>query len=284
MKTSNNPPFLFTHKSKKTLIDGRFTMQKEICVFYVENGTLTLFANYKKHPLKKGDLVFLNSFVPFSFLDADKDAELYCFSFHPELIFSYGTNKISDKDFLLLSITKKGAADIFPCAKENELHTFFKDTLAITEKKSYGYEYLMHARILFLYLYLLKKWNLPEFSQKSLSGKNTETIRNVLEYTEENYTTVTPAELSERFSFQHYTFSRNFKLLTGCSFSKYIEQTKIEHAKFLLATTEKSITDIAFSVGYEDSSYFAKCFLDAETISPTKFRALHQTVLKGEVQ
>ncbi len=69
----------------------------------------------------------------------------------------------------------------------------------------------------------------------------------------------------------HY-FCESFKQATGLSPFQYLAQVRIEEAKRLLDTTRESVTAIACSVGFSDSSYFARVFRAAEGLSPSAYR------------
>lgn len=70
-------------------------------------------------------------------------------------------------------------------------------------------------------------------------------------------------------------FSRVFKHQTGLTFIDYLSQTRINVAKELLISTNKSINSISFSVGYLDQSYFSKVFSKYEGVTPLKYRIIH---------
>ena len=67
-------------------------------------------------------------------------------------------------------------------------------------------------------------------------------------------------------------FCRIFKKTFGCCFANYLTIYRLERAKWALLNTEKSITDIAFSYGFRDCSYFAKTFRQEYGLSPREFR------------
>ncbi|MDA3959720.1 MAG: AraC family transcriptional regulator [Planctomycetota bacterium] len=69
----------------------------------------------------------------------------------------------------------------------------------------------------------------------------------------------------------HY-LSQLFHQQTGQSPWDYLTQVRIERAKDLLRTTDRSITEIAFAVGFNDSSYFARVFKTREGQTPLKWR------------
>lgn len=63
-----------------------------------------------------------------------------------------------------------------------------------------------------------------------------------------------------------------FKKLSGLSFGDYLQQVRIERAKELLLNTSASVTEIAFSSGYNDIYYFNRVFRKAVDCSPMEFR------------
>ena len=67
-------------------------------------------------------------------------------------------------------------------------------------------------------------------------------------------------------------FSKLFYKEIGESFSTYLTNLKINKAKLLLKTTEKSVQEIAFELGFNDTSYFIRRFKKHEGTTPTLFR------------
>lgn len=67
-------------------------------------------------------------------------------------------------------------------------------------------------------------------------------------------------------------FSRLFKKETGFTFPQYLNQLRIARAKNLLLSTGRSAKEIAAEVGYQDASYFAQVFKEAEGCTPLDFR------------
>lgn len=63
-----------------------------------------------------------------------------------------------------------------------------------------------------------------------------------------------------------------FKKHMGISLMKYMKKVKIDRAKVLLTTTNKSILEIALTLGFYDQSHFSKTFKSFEGVSPSKFR------------
>ncbi len=74
------------------------------------------------------------------------------------------------------------------------------------------------------------------------------------------------AGLSERH------FKRRFKKATGDTPIKYLQKLRIEKAKLLLETTRKSVSEIAWEVGYEDANFLRKLFRRVTDITPNAYR------------
>ena len=68
--------------------------------------------------------------------------------------------------------------------------------------------------------------------------------------------------------------SRKFKLETNMTITAYIQKIRIEHAQYLLRNKNMPIEEIAWMVGYGDSSYFTRVFKRQTGHTPTQYREL----------
>jgi len=65
---------------------------------------------------------------------------------------------------------------------------------------------------------------------------------------------------------------RCFRQEMGLTPITYLNRYRIKQAKLLLATGSKTVTEIAFDVGFSDSSYFARVFRREVGLSPSAYR------------
>ncbi len=93
------------------------------------------------------------------------------------------------------------------------------------------------------------------------------------EYYKENFSI---KELSEKIGISPYYLSHLFKKEMGISVMKYRDYLRLTTAKEMLQNTNLSITNIAFSLGWNDSNYFTRIFKKRTGISPSDFRKLHR--------
>lgn len=66
-----------------------------------------------------------------------------------------------------------------------------------------------------------------------------------------------------------------FKQKTGCNFSDYIIQARMDKAKVLLRDTRMTIAEVAAQVGYADARHFSKVFNKVFKIKPTAYRKFY---------
>ena len=67
-------------------------------------------------------------------------------------------------------------------------------------------------------------------------------------------------------------FIRLFHRSMGCTPLQYINTKRIEKAQHMLISDNMSVKNIAFALGYDDSSYFIRVFRNATGMTPTKYK------------
>lgn len=63
-----------------------------------------------------------------------------------------------------------------------------------------------------------------------------------------------------------------FRTLMGVSFGEYVKQARIQRARILLCTTDRSIDDVASECGFNSSTYFTTVFKKEMGTAPSIFR------------
>ena len=98
-------------------------------------------------------------------------------------------------------------------------------------------------------------------------------IYEVKQYIDQNYSASLSLDaLAAMVHLSPSYFSKLFKREMGENLSTYILNTRIEHAKFLLRTTDKKAYEIAEAVGIYDPVYFSKIFKKATGLKPKEYR------------
>lgn len=112
-----------------------------------------------------------------------------------------------------------------------------------------GYLYIVTALILS---------QMPLIRQENVSGGICQDISNYLNqhFTEE----ISLSLLADALGYSKYHISHVFKERFGCSYSDYLRQIRAEHAMGLLMHSDRSMTDICFSSGFNSMRSFYRAF------------------------
>lgn len=79
-------------------------------------------------------------------------------------------------------------------------------------------------------------------------------------------------EVSREVNISPYYFSKLFKEETGGNFIDYVTMVRMEKAKELLRSTDKSMKEICCEVGYSDPNYFSRSFKKNIGVTPTEYK------------
>jgi two-component system response regulator YesN len=99
-------------------------------------------------------------------------------------------------------------------------------------------------------------------------------IRQAIRYIKENHQKrISLHEIAQYCCLSKYHFSHLFKKETGMSFLDFLNKTRIEKAIHFLETTDLTIQQVAYRVGFEDANYFSRMFKKYTRYSPTAYRS-----------
>lgn len=107
----------------------------------------------------------------------------------------------------------------------------------------------------------------------STDGKAMLRIGEALSHLERNiHGDVDMDELATIANMSRRSFLRVFQSATGTSPLAWVIGRRINRACNLLRQTDRSVTDIAYDVGFNDSNYFTRQFTKATGVSPREYR------------
>lgn len=98
-------------------------------------------------------------------------------------------------------------------------------------------------------------------------------VTKAINYMNANYTdTLTLDDLSEKIYATKQTLNYHFKKDLGCTPMNYLLRLRLTKVKELLATSNKSIEEIAEECGFSSGNYLTLIFKQKEGISPSSYR------------
>lgn len=145
----------------------------------------------------------------------------------------------------------------------------YEDILKFASQEKTGYQEMISSIVLHILgtVYYKKKNN--SFSNTYVVDKINE-ARLIMKEQVEN--PLTPEEIASRLGLGYSWFRRMFKEYTGVSPTQYQLQQKLLKAKELLISSNLNISEIAYSLKFENAGQFSTFFKKKEGMTPSEFR------------
>jgi len=99
-------------------------------------------------------------------------------------------------------------------------------------------------------------------------------LRKITELTEANLSNeqIGVSELAREMGMSRSNLHRKVKSISGTTVSQFICKIRLEKAMIQLTETPLSISEVAYSTGFQSVTYFTKCFKDQFGYPPGEFR------------
>lgn len=160
------------------------------------------------------------------------------------------------------------------CNRQENLCQIMGTVFEAMERQPYGYEmtvfgelYHFFGEVFAGHLYA------QESSQTRRDSRKSAQLKAVLDFMEANYAApLTLEQLAKAVHMSPKYFCRFFRDMTHRTPVDYLNYLRVEHAGQLLASSDLSVTEAAYSCGFNDLSYFIKIYKKYKGITPGKGR------------
>lgn len=155
----------------------------------------------------------------------------------------------------------------------NDIHQITWSLFDAMGSKKEGYQMLVLGTLYQLFGTIFSKgWFSSAPLQTPRSHKRVVQLKQALEFIESSYASqVTLEEISQSVNMSPKYFCRFFQEMTHRTPIDYLNYYRIERACYQLLTSGQSITDVAYSSGFNDLSYFIKTFKKYKGTTPKKY-------------
>lgn len=107
--------------------------------------------------------------------------------------------------------------------------------------------------------------------------KDVRRIQHIAEYVMAHYIhEITLDEISKEVGMNRSAFCSYFKKHKGMTFFQFVMNYRLNTARELLLSTDRQVSDICFSVGFNDIPHFVRTFSKTFGESPAKYRKSHR--------
>ncbi|MFQ7574330.1 MAG: AraC family transcriptional regulator [Lachnospira sp.] len=259
--------------SKKVIQESHIHPYYEI--FYLVNGDCTFFINHDIYKLNKGDLVIVpEGELHKSTYPQRGFSEQYCLCFKDNNL--EWLKDIIGEEIVNASL-KMGVISI-PEKRRDYVEALMKKMLFESKEQDILSAAFIKIGLIELLLFIIRCQRFEQNVIKEIDVDN-QLMQQIATYIYNNYNQkITLEHMADKFHISKSYLSKKFKSVTGFGFKEYLVNVRIKNACTLLLDTNKSITDIAFECGFNDSNYFGDAFRHVKGMSPNKYRRNKETI------
>ena len=251
-------------------------------IVYIISGRATHIVDGKSYQVKKGDISVINRKEEHCFF-ADEEYEEKFIAYDLMFTTDFLNNDIlSGEDFVALSKSFLFYS-LFPdengyIPRLNLVENCNFEFGSIFDKIYYEYKNRTAGYINLIRVYtaelIIKIFRKIESSEKGiLSHSQREIVKSVIDYIKTNYNiSIRMEDISSKLFFNKNYIGKLFKQETGMPVSDFIREIRINEACRQLKETDKIITDIAPSCGYNDMKSFYAAFKKSTGLTPNEYR------------
>lgn len=247
---------------------------EEFMIFYIKQGQAIMHCNSKAIPVGAEDLIVMNSndIHYAENLGSHPFIEYYIivnFSF----LFSEQEDLCQKK--YMEPLMQERIRFQNQIKNDSEIVQQVKELIHEYQQQKNGYELLIKAGLYRILVLLMRRHSAPTTDVKETHRQyNTlYQLRPVLKYVDQHYTQkITLTELASMSNMSRHHFCRLFKSITGKPPIEYVNHLRINAAIKLLREGHLNISEIALTVGFNDSNYFSRLFKKYKNCSPTSIQ------------
>ena len=240
---------------------------KQYCfeITFVSHGNGIIYANERKYLVKKDDLQF--SFLNETHtLQADEQS--------PFRFFYIALNPIPNTicESIICSLQKYSTQNECIFSFPN-IFDRVKDLLVEIYNKSALFEKKAEAIIMDILISIFREVTDIKTEKRTDEPQHKGVIiYNVINYINSSNQLITLKDIATKFFYNYNYISRNFKQYVGIGLRDYLYDIRLDKAKHLLDSTDKSITEISESLGYSCIHSFSRSFKNKFGLSPQSYK------------
>lgn len=243
--------------------DFDITSMPYFCVLYTEEGICELTFDGFRYSLRKHSIVFL---------DMSKD-------------FSIRLSQSEQWSFSFLIIEGKDCAFFYRCFYQDKIAGFFLPPMSGIPAKIHtlydlvrdslpdsSRHFIAHKLLTDIMTALITERNANPVANEALPNHVIKTLAYIdVHYAER----LTLDDISAALNISKYSLSHDFKKHIGKSIMDFACDKCITKAKELLSTTDDSIGEIGYRMGFSSDAHFISVFKKRVGITPLKYRKQH---------
>ncbi len=248
-------------------------------IIYILEGEFAVTISNTKYILHPGEMVLVNAKEVHSVDILDYGIHRsFAVKFLPETICSDSQSLMELKYIIpyIMSFSNFKTHYTKEEVENSNIKNCIDNIMKEDRERQYAYKFAIRINISNLFLDLIRKVNTINPTNEGIKDNIKEEFTNIFRYISSHYAEkLTAVQIAKKFGLRQSDFSAHFKKITGKSFNEYLNYVRICKAKRMLISSEKNITEIAFAVGFANTSYFINCFKIQMGVTPASFKQIY---------
>lgn len=240
-------------------------------IYFLQSGKCNVYIDNETYCLEDGSVLFIPAFKEHTFIyPFTQDIKRTVLYISTEQLNWYFNKDFKDEINNLfinkhLQLSRKSFSNLSNIFEKIQFEKYSLDNMSELLTKTFFFE-------LIIYLIRCQRYTHNINQKTNLSNI---TIGEIVNFIENNYSRqLTLPEIAAQFGISESSLTKKIKIFTNMTFKEYLTKTRIEEAKSLLISSEKSITEIAYECGYNNSNFFGDVFKKAVGMSPSSYRKM----------
>ncbi|MDK1726671.1 AraC family transcriptional regulator [Dellaglioa algida] len=246
---------------------------REMELIYVSKGTINLGINDQPFTISEGEIVFING-GDLHYVLASPGSKRIVYQFDLNLFLN-----LTEDNLDLKNIFNK----IPPLGKnwngnQEKVSLLLKEIYNENENHPRGYMLKIKANLFEMILIFIRDITLEKVDKHQLrrrvrSEEILVKLDQIFKFVEQKYTErITLEEVSAAMGYSQFYFTKFFKKNTGKTFMTFLNDYRIDKAKWLLVKTSLSVSEIISEVGFESDKTFYRLFKLSMGMAPLDYR------------
>ncbi|MEO1772346.1 helix-turn-helix transcriptional regulator [Candidatus Enterococcus ferrettii] len=246
---------------------------REVELIYVTKGTISLGIDDIPYKLSEGEIAFISSGL-IHYVLASPGSERLVYQF--DLSYFASLNK-ENLDLQKLFSELVPVSLYWKQQQEEIIRQLLESIQLEMDTQQTGYQFVVKAAIFQLISLLIrdipKQTKQPKKMNKLATKDVLEKLDEIFRYVEDYYQEdITLRNIADVSGYSTFYFTKFFKRNTGKTFLTFLNDYRIDKAKWLLINSDYSVSEIITRTGFESDKTFYRLFKKSMDIAPLEYR------------
>lgn len=246
---------------------------REFEISLVIRGKVRFFVDGSEQILSEGEGIFVNSNVFHGMNRFGDSSEFVTAVFDSSFICGdEGESPFTNK--YIKPLAANGSLSFLPLKSsvpwQAECLDLLRNVYSAAREEEFAFEFYVRDALTRIMINILKNSG-GKSSEYAHPGESS--VFEMCEFVKKNYgENISVKEIAAAANVSERECYRRFRSVMSTSPVKYLDSLRIRKAAELLAETKSPVTEICFSVGFSNGSYFSHCFKKMMGCSPLEYR------------